>query len=99
MYIESILALQQKACEEQGKDVTLEMVIMTSDDTHSKTQTLLDRNCYFGMKNTQLHLVKQEKVGHIHFKFSFALVVNSISCLWHASLGALDAESCGLLPL
>lgn len=88
MYIESILALQQKACVEQGTDVMLEMVIMTSDDTHSKTQALLDKNRYFGMKSTQLHLVKQEKVGHIHCKFSIALAVTCTSCLWYVSAGA-----------
>ena len=41
----------------------LELVIMTSDDTHSKTKALLDDNSYFGMMQKQLHLVKQEKVG------------------------------------
>lgn len=66
VYIESILALQHKACAEQGKAVMLELVIMTSDDTHSKTQALLDTNSHFGMKKTQLHLVKQEKVQQPH---------------------------------
>ena len=62
VYVESILALQQKACEEQGRPVVLEMVIMTSGDTHAKTQALLNTHDYFGMKPEQLHLVKQEKV-------------------------------------
>lgn len=62
VYVESILALQKKACIEQGKAVLLELVIMTSDDTHAKTKDLLDRNTYFGMKHEQLHLLKQEKV-------------------------------------
>ena len=62
VYIESILALQQKACEERGEAVKLEMVIMTSDDTHSRTQALLDDNAYFGMQPDQMHLLKQEKV-------------------------------------
>ena len=40
----------------------LEMVIMTSDDTHSRTQALLEDSAYFGMQRDQLHLLKQEKV-------------------------------------
>lgn len=63
MYIESILALQKKACEDQGKLVELELVIMTSDDTHSRTQDLLDDHSRFGMQQHQLHLLKQEKVS------------------------------------
>lgn len=62
MYIESILALQKKAAESQEQPVKLEMVIMTSDDTHSRTQALLDDHSYFGMQRDQLHLLKQEKV-------------------------------------
>lgn len=34
---------------------------MTSDDTHSRTQDLLELNSYFGMKPTQVHLLKQVK--------------------------------------
>lgn len=63
VYVESILALQRKACEDQGKPVELELVIMTSDDTHSRTQDLLDDHGYFGMLQHQLHLLKQEKVN------------------------------------
>ncbi len=62
VYIESILALQNKASAERGEPVKLEMVIMTSDDTHSRTQALLDDHNYFGMQRNQLHLLKQEKV-------------------------------------
>ena len=64
VYVESILALQKKACEDQGKPVQLELAIMTSDDTHSRTQALLDGHSYFGMQRKQLHLLKQEKVRH-----------------------------------
>ncbi|KAL3138028.1 hypothetical protein ABBQ38_005262 [Trebouxia sp. C0009 RCD-2024] len=63
VYVESILALQKKACEDQGKPVELELVIMTSDDTHSRTQDLLDDHGFFGMQRHQLHLLKQEKVA------------------------------------
>ena len=62
VYVESILALQSKASAERGEPVKLEMVIMTSDDTHSRTQALLDDHKYFGMQRNQLHLLKQEKV-------------------------------------
>ena len=72
VYVESILALQRKACEDQGKPVELELVIMTSDDTHSRTQDLLDDHGYFGMLRHQLHLLKQEKVK---------VCVHSVYCL------------------
>eukprot|EP00923_Selenidium_pygospionis_P038893 GHVN01067714.1.p1 GENE.GHVN01067714.1~~GHVN01067714.1.p1 ORF type:complete len:259 (+),score=32.03 GHVN01067714.1:368-1144(+) len=35
---------------------------MTSDDTHEKTLELLKNNHYFGMKESQVTLMKQEKV-------------------------------------
>lgn len=43
------------------RDVPL--VIMTSDDTHARTVQLLESNAYFGMKATQVKLLKQEKVA------------------------------------
>jgi len=33
--------------------------IMTSDDTHARTLDLLESNAYFGMKPTQITLLKQ----------------------------------------
>ncbi|CAK9138492.1 unnamed protein product [Ilex paraguariensis] len=59
-YIESILALQDVSGEHQGE---IPLVIMTSDDTHSHTVELLESNGYFGMKSTQVKLLKQEKVA------------------------------------
>ncbi|KAI3793779.1 hypothetical protein L1987_36401 [Smallanthus sonchifolius] len=64
-YIESILSLseasfKQAQCECR-RDVPL--VIMTSDDTHERTLQLLESNSYFGMKPTQVKLLKQEKVA------------------------------------
>ena len=35
---------------------------MTSDDTHQRTQQLLDSHSFFGLSPKQLHLLKQEKV-------------------------------------
>eukprot|EP01018_Ginkgo_biloba_P019980 Gb_41797 [translate_table: standard] len=36
---------------------------MTSDDTHTRTQQLLESNAFFGMKSNQVQLLKQEKVA------------------------------------
>ncbi|KAK3009035.1 hypothetical protein RJ639_014619 [Escallonia herrerae] len=64
-YIESILALQDASCRlEQGaRQRAIPFVIMTSDDTHSRTLQLLESNAYFGMQPTQVKLLKQEKVA------------------------------------
>ncbi|KAJ0841343.1 putative nucleotidyltransferase [Helianthus annuus] len=64
-YIESILSLSEasfkQAPGECRKDAPL--VIMTSDDTHERTLQLLEAHDYFGMKPTQVKLLKQEKVA------------------------------------
>ncbi|XP_024394251.1 UDP-sugar pyrophosphorylase [Physcomitrium patens] len=60
LYIQHILAFQE-ASGSRGNGIPL--VIMTSDDTHLKTQTLLEDNKYFGMSPNQVHLLKQEKVA------------------------------------
>ncbi|KAK9061568.1 hypothetical protein SSX86_018750 [Deinandra increscens subsp. villosa] len=64
-YIESILSLSETSIKQaQGecrRDAPL--VIMTSDDTHERTLQLLESNSYFGMKPTQVKLLKQEKVA------------------------------------
>ncbi|KAJ9166713.1 hypothetical protein P3X46_021420 [Hevea brasiliensis] len=64
-YIESILALQEASCRlTQGKcQRDIPFVIMTSDDTHARTLQLLESNSYFGMKPSQVKLLKQEKVA------------------------------------
>ncbi|KAK2659408.1 hypothetical protein Ddye_005941 [Dipteronia dyeriana] len=64
-YIESILALQDASFRlAQGEcQKEIPFVIMTSDDTHSRTLELLESNFYFGMKPTQVKLLKQEKVA------------------------------------
>ena len=86
MYVESILALQKKASADEGKPVELELVIMTSDDTHSRTQDLLDDHGYFGMQRNQLHLLKQEKVRFVH---STAFVC--IHCLCMCTAYTMDS--------
>ncbi|GLU00953.1 hypothetical protein SLE2022_182860 [Rubroshorea leprosula] len=64
-YIECILALQEASYRltkgEHQKEIPF--VIMTSDDTHARTTNLLESNSYFGMKPTQVKLLKQEKVA------------------------------------
>ncbi|GAB4844122.1 hypothetical protein Ancab_037429 [Ancistrocladus abbreviatus] len=64
-YIESILALQQASCRlvEGGSQGEVPFAIMTSDDTHACTLALLESNSYFGMRPTQITLLKQEKVA------------------------------------
>lgn len=64
LYIESILALQAKAQVAHPGRI-LPLAIMTSDDTHSATQTLLEKNEYFGADAEQIVLIKQEKVACI----------------------------------
>ena len=61
VYAESILALQHKA-HEGGSSNLLPLVIMTSDDTHQRTQQLLESHSFFGLSPKQVHLLKQEKV-------------------------------------
>ncbi|KAI4387962.1 hypothetical protein MLD38_000344 [Melastoma candidum] len=63
-YIESVLALQE-ASSKLAEDVQAQIpfVIMTSDDTHVRTEQLLESNSYFGMQPTQVKLLKQEKVA------------------------------------
>ncbi|GAB5360512.1 hypothetical protein AAMO2058_000634700 [Amorphochlora amoebiformis] len=61
-YINHILAFQELVNKELKDPVQLPFAIMTSGDTHDKTQKLLDDNKYFGMDKKQLTLVKQDKV-------------------------------------
>jgi len=64
LYIESILSLQAKARRAHPElDIRLPLAIMTSDDTHARTQRLLEDHAYFGMLPNQIHLLKQEKVA------------------------------------
>ncbi|XP_042429039.1 UDP-sugar pyrophosphorylase-like [Zingiber officinale] len=62
--IESILALQKSHCrlaqDQRQSEIPL---IMTSDDAHAPTIKLLKSNNFFGMKSTQVTLLKQEKLA------------------------------------
>ncbi|OWM85127.1 hypothetical protein CDL15_Pgr027914 [Punica granatum] len=64
-YIESILALQDASNKiaKDGCEKEIPFAIMTSDDTHTRTVRLLESNNYFGMKPSQVTLLKQEKVA------------------------------------
>jgi UDP-sugar pyrophosphorylase len=62
LYIEYILALQEKA-QDRFPGRRLPLVIMTSDDTHARTQALLDAHSNFGAEEDQIKLLKQEKVA------------------------------------
>lgn len=59
VYVESILALQGKGPE----GTKLPLAIMTSEDTHARTQALLQEHKNFGMEEGQITLIKQEKVS------------------------------------
>ncbi|GBG63393.1 hypothetical protein CBR_g38016 [Chara braunii] len=66
LYIESILALQdasRRGSEGSNFVRRIPLVIMTSGDTHWKTEALLKSNRYFGMDEDQVILLKQEKVA------------------------------------
>jgi len=69
LYIEYIKALQHMVNRlrqaDGGEARKLQLAIMTSDDTHLSTLTLLRRNKYFGLESSQVHLMKQEKVACI----------------------------------
>lgn len=64
LYVESILALQEKA-RKSDPERRLPLAIMTSEDTHDRTEALLKENSYFGMQPDQVVLMKQEKVACI----------------------------------
>ncbi|KAL4857633.1 UDP-sugar pyrophosphorylase 1 [Chlorella vulgaris] len=57
LYLKHILALGAKA----GR--ALPLAIMTSDDTHVRTEALLKDNDYWGASADQVTLIKQEKVA------------------------------------
>uniref|UniRef100_A0A383VCY8 UTP-monosaccharide-1-phosphate uridylyltransferase n=1 Tax=Tetradesmus obliquus TaxID=3088 RepID=A0A383VCY8_TETOB len=61
LYIESILALQD-ASGAAAEGRRLPLAIMTSDDTHGRTEALLKKHSNFGMEEGQVVLIKQEKV-------------------------------------
>jgi UDP-sugar pyrophosphorylase len=59
LYAKGILALQELA----GEGTKLPLAIMTSGDTDAPTAALLKENNYFGLDESQVTLIKQEKVA------------------------------------
>lgn len=62
LYCRGILALQAPA-DPGDQAVTIPFVVMTSDDTHDRTVQLLEAEEYFGLKASQVYVLKQEKVA------------------------------------
>lgn len=65
LYIEQILARQAASNAMHGTDTKVPLAIMTSDDTHSRTEDLLRENANFGMEEGQVRIIKQEKVASL----------------------------------
>ena len=63
IYIEYIKAFEDriKRNKKMEENWYIPLCIMTSDDTNDKTISLLEKNKYFGMKEGQISIVKQEK--------------------------------------
>ncbi|CAN0307895.1 unnamed protein product, partial [Ectocarpus sp. 6 AP-2014] len=64
LYCKHILALQAKCRRLPGApaDLTLPLVIMTSDDTDAKTRELVEKEGRYGMAEGQIIIVMQDKV-------------------------------------
>ena len=62
LYADSILAFQKIANSKGEPAVLLPLVIMVSDDTDAPTRALLQGNGFFGMEESQVTILKQEKV-------------------------------------
>ena len=64
-YAQYALACEERAKkldESLGDDFFVPFGIMVSDDTHDRTVALLEANNYFGMKQSQVDIMKQENV-------------------------------------
>lgn len=59
LYCRQIKSLQER----YAGTLQLPFAIMTSDDTHARTEALLAANQYFGLEAQQVTLLKQEKVA------------------------------------
>jgi hypothetical protein len=70
----------------------LPLAIMTSDDTHARTEALLKDNAYWGASANQITLIKQEKVAclsgaHVRRLPHLRLAAASLLLLWLYSGG------------
>ncbi|MDK2857604.1 MAG: putative uridylyltransferase [Verrucomicrobiota bacterium] len=83
-------------------------IIMTSADTHAKTVASLEANSRFGLKEEQIHILKQEPVpaiadndGHLALKEKYKLILKphghgDIHMLLHSSGLAAELEKQGI---
>eukprot|EP00929_Paragymnodinium_shiwhaense_P092110 TRINITY_DN5199_c0_g1_i2.p1 TRINITY_DN5199_c0_g1~~TRINITY_DN5199_c0_g1_i2.p1 ORF type:complete len:601 (+),score=183.93 TRINITY_DN5199_c0_g1_i2:55-1803(+) len=63
IYVRFILAFQEHARKATGDaSLLLPLAIMTSGDTHEKTVELLTSSGFFGMQESEVTIMKQEKV-------------------------------------
>eukprot|EP00928_Gymnodinium_smaydae_P070013 TRINITY_DN53961_c0_g1_i1.p1 TRINITY_DN53961_c0_g1~~TRINITY_DN53961_c0_g1_i1.p1 ORF type:complete len:605 (+),score=115.01 TRINITY_DN53961_c0_g1_i1:47-1861(+) len=63
LYCKFILSFQAYARKTTGNHrLVLPLAIMTSGDTHAKTEELMKKHRYFGLSAAQVFLLKQEKV-------------------------------------
>lgn len=61
-YISYIIEYQKIALQSTGQNIRIPLAIMTSDDTHNWTVKLLKDNKCFGLKDSQVYILKQHKV-------------------------------------
>jgi UDP-sugar pyrophosphorylase len=61
-YCDNIKAYESYIKDSTRKDTNLDLVLMTSNDTHAQTVQLLEKNNFFGLKKEQVHLLKQGAV-------------------------------------
>jgi len=63
VYVSYILAVQKLASQQAGRPVLLPLAIMVSDDTAQGIAELLEQTGRFGLQESQVTLLKQEKVA------------------------------------
>mmetsp|Transcript_34830 Transcript_34830/g.42013 ORF Transcript_34830/g.42013 Transcript_34830/m.42013 type:complete len:706 (-) Transcript_34830:156-2273(-) len=61
-YVRYIQALQHSVLSKSGKSVQIPLAIMTSGDTDEQTRVLLKKNSNFGMEESQISIICQDKV-------------------------------------
>lgn len=66
IYIDHILAIQDRLYDETGKRTEIPFIIMTSDDTHHKTIECLQENGFYGLNEDQVIILKQDLVPSLN---------------------------------
>lgn len=61
-YIRTLCAIQDKYNSNTNDIIDIPLYIMTSDNTHEYIENLLKNNNYYGLKKSQIFLLKQEGV-------------------------------------